>query len=253
MLKNIIVVSSSGLVLFSKEYETSVSQPRLIGSLLTAITEFSKNVAGMPVSYIQLKGVAVTIVATFDISCAIFHDPTDGPEFGKLIATQILSTFISTYSKDLRNNIGTNLKDFEDFQFKIPEAIRSAIAPTLAKLQDCRGIQLAVLVTSDSQVTYTTKDIDQIGFKANLQALKSVANDIMTAAGDTANQVWLDPTPSVRILVQRMSNKQGTLVVKCTNNRPNVEFAKCQEAINEAILTLNNVRFLMSGMEVSTR
>ena len=116
MLKNILVVSSSGLVLFSKEYETSVSQPRLIGSLLTAIAEFSKNVAGMPVSYIQLKGVAVTIVATFDISCAIFHSADDGPEFGKLIATQILSTFFSTYSKDLKNNIGTNLKDFEDFQ-----------------------------------------------------------------------------------------------------------------------------------------
>ena len=252
MLKNILVVSSSGLGLFSKEYETSVSQPRLIGSLLTAIAEFSKNVAGMPVSYIQLKGVAVTIVATFDISCAIFHSADDGPEFGKLIATQILSTFFSTYSKDLKNNIGTNLKDFEDFQFKIPETIRSAIAPTLGKLQDSRGIQLAVLVTSDSQVTYTTKDIDQIGFKANLQALKSVANDMMAAAGDTMNQIWLDPTPKIRILVQRMSNEQGTLVVKCTNNKNNVEFIECQQAINEAIDTLNKISFLMSGMEVST-
>ena len=143
-------------------------------------------------------------------------------------------------------------KIIEDFQFKIPETIRSAIAPTLGKLQDSRGIQLAVLVTSDSQVTYTTKDIDQIGFKANLQALKSVANDMMAAAGDTMNQIWLDPTPKIRILVQRMSNEQGTLVVKCTNNKNNVEFIECQQAINEAIDTLNKISFLMSGMEVST-
>ena len=49
-----------------------------------------------------------------------------------------------------------------------------------------------------------------------------------------------------------MSNEQGTLVVKCTNNKNNVEFIECQQAINEAIDTLNKISFLMSGMEVST-
>eukprot|EP00944_MAST-04C_sp_MAST-4C-sp1_P007242 g7242.t1 len=253
MLKNILIVSSSGLVLFSKEYESSVDQPRLVGSLLTAIKEFSKNVAGMPVSYIQMKGVAVTIVSSYDILCAIFHDGDDGPDFGKLVATQTLSTFISTYSNSLKNNIGMNLKDFEDFQFKIPETVRSTIVPTLEKLQDCRGIQLAILVTNNSKVSYTTKEIDQIGFKANLQALKSIANDIMTATSDTTKQIWIDPNPNVRILVQRISHEQGTLVVKISKNVKRVDFKKCQDAIDEAINTLNKISYLMLSMQVEMR
>ena len=54
MLRNVLIFSSSGLILFSKEFVDSVSQPRLIGSLITALIEFSTTVTGMPVSYIEL-------------------------------------------------------------------------------------------------------------------------------------------------------------------------------------------------------
>ena len=41
-IRNLIVLAPSGLVLFEKEYsKEKIAQPRLLGSLLTAMTEFA--------------------------------------------------------------------------------------------------------------------------------------------------------------------------------------------------------------------
>ena len=39
MLRNVLVITDGGLVLFSKEFVNALAQPRLVGSLLTAILE----------------------------------------------------------------------------------------------------------------------------------------------------------------------------------------------------------------------
>ena len=63
MLRNVLLIATtSGLPLFSKEFLNAVSQPRLIGSLLTAMMEWAVRTTGMPVTYIELTNVAVTIV-----------------------------------------------------------------------------------------------------------------------------------------------------------------------------------------------
>ena len=54
MLHDLLIVSGSGLVLFSKSFDSVVKQPRLTGSLVTAILEFCAATTGVPVSYIQL-------------------------------------------------------------------------------------------------------------------------------------------------------------------------------------------------------
>ena len=64
MIRNILLMATSGVVLFSKEYVHSVAKPRLVGSLLTAMLEFSLVTVGMPVSYIELSGLGVTIVGS---------------------------------------------------------------------------------------------------------------------------------------------------------------------------------------------
>ena len=87
MIRTVILISSSGLVLFQKEFVNAVAQPRLIGSLLTAMIEFSSKVAGMPLSYIELLGCGVSVVTNemAKVNVALFYDLDDGPEFGKLI------------------------------------------------------------------------------------------------------------------------------------------------------------------------
>lgn len=54
MLRDIIIISSSGIVLFSKDFVNVVSQPRLTGPLIKAIMELSTSTIGQPVSYMAL-------------------------------------------------------------------------------------------------------------------------------------------------------------------------------------------------------
>ena len=60
--RNVLVISNGGLVLFSKEFvNAALEQPSLVGSLLTAMLEFSTNNVGAPVCYIELSNIAVSI------------------------------------------------------------------------------------------------------------------------------------------------------------------------------------------------
>ena len=96
MLRNIIIIgATSGLVLFSKEFSNSISQPRMVGSLITAIIEFGQQTTGMGVCYIELSSISVAIVANEDakIVCALFYDREDGALFGRLICGEILKAF----------------------------------------------------------------------------------------------------------------------------------------------------------------
>lgn len=56
--------------------------------------EFSKVAAGMQVAYVELTGVAVTLVGNeaTNTFCALFHDREDGATFGRLIASEVCCT-----------------------------------------------------------------------------------------------------------------------------------------------------------------
>ena len=250
MLKNIIIVSFSGLVLFSKEFNTAVAQPRLIGSLLTAMMEFSSKIAGMPVSYIELKNVASTIVASdaCNVYCALFHDTADGPAFGRLLAVQILNAFVNMYSKNLNNGAaGHDLKDFEDFHFKLKGAMKSCTGPLLAGLQSGGyGVDRALLVSSESKVFPGVHD--QIGFRANLEVLKGVANHVMSIVSDgDVEEVSIDRGEGVRILVHRVPGWKATsLVLQCSNTAVDEQTTKT--AIKDALRTLTKLNRLASSM-----
>ncbi|CAK4080187.1 unnamed protein product [Aphanomyces euteiches] len=175
-------MATSGLVLFSKEFLHAIPQPRLIGSLLTAILEFSAKTTGAPVSYMEFTNVAVTIVVneSAKVFCAIFFDVADGPKFGAFLAKEILAAFVDEYAGDL-GNIGHNLRDFHGFHYKISEVIRESVKPILSTLQQQRGIQKAILVTDDA-VTYATVEVDQLGVLVNMQSLRTLAADTSTKA-----------------------------------------------------------------------
>lgn len=96
-----------------------VAQPRLVGSLIRTMIEFSTKSAGMPVTHIELSHGACTCRAPFvanlavpsletlsvgvsivtdessNVVCALFYDRADGAEFGRLMASDILRAFLS--------------------------------------------------------------------------------------------------------------------------------------------------------------
>jgi hypothetical protein len=170
-------MATSGLVLFSKEFANGVAQPRLIGSLLTAILEFSLQTTGMAVSCIQLGGVSVTIV-TNDASkvfCALFHDKEDAGAFGRLICSEILEAFTREYSSDLGSR---NLKDFHGFHDKIPSIIRNAVNPVLIRLQSQSEIKEVLLAFEDGTVISPGSDVNELAISIHLQGLVRIASDI---------------------------------------------------------------------------
>lgn len=242
-------MTSSGVVLFTKEFENPILQPRLVGPLLAAMVEFSTVTAGMRVSYIELSTVGVTIVVNeaSKLLCAVFLDGDDGAEFGKLLATEILGAFQEEYDSDLVSAAGRNLRDYRGFDTNILNAIRRSVQPILNTLaQSSKGIIKALLVTegsvggSTSKVYSTSTDIDQLGVLANFHALRSHSTDIMAHCNDEVRMVTIESSGSgsgsgtgrnnARILM--WSLHRCTLVVATkTSWRASVHQAQVDEAI----------------------
>jgi hypothetical protein len=179
MIRNVILMATSGLVLFSKEFANGVAQPRLLGSLLTAILEFSLQTTGMAVSCIQLAGVSVTIVTNdaAKVFCALFHDKEDVGPFGRLICCEILDAFTKEYSTDLGSR---NLKDFLGFHSKILHVIRHSVIPVLTRIQSHVGIKKVLLVYEDGSTISPNPTIDtnESAVSLHLQGLLRAASDM---------------------------------------------------------------------------
>ncbi|KDO26032.1 hypothetical protein SPRG_08685 [Saprolegnia parasitica CBS 223.65] len=249
MLRNVLLMATSGLVLFSKEFANAIAQPRLIGSLLTAMLEFSAKTTGAPVSFIEFANVAVTIVTneSAKVCCALFFDPADGPKFGEFLAREVLAAFVDEYASDL-GNIGHNLRDFHGFHFKISEIIRDAVKPILATLQQHRGIQKAILVTEDA-VTHATVEVDQLGVLVNLQSLRNLAANMMAFVGDNAQSVTIQGARNCSIQVSAIE-ANATLVVAFKKGE---HAASCLVAINDAMHMLTRVCLLLKNLHQATR
>jgi hypothetical protein len=273
MIRNVVIMSTSGIVLFTKEFAQGVEHPRLVGSLLTAMLDFSTRLTSAPITYIELTHVAVSIVGVSlagaaggsaaapggsgggggsgsgseaRLYCALVHDRDDGAEFGRLIAQQVLHAFVETYGgggagggpSKLAGGLGHNLKDFDGFHFKIAEVLRNAVKPVLALLQQQRGVQAALLVTDEKVAHAVGGDVDQLGLVANLQAVLSVASDLMAAVGDSPQELWLDVSRTARVLVFCMPAERATLVLQC---RKAVPHARSEAAIASALHLLRRV------------
>eukprot|EP00741_Cyanophora_paradoxa_P021630 tig00000241_g20878.t1 len=148
-LRSFMIISSSGLVVFQKDFTGNGQPSRLVGPLLTVMTEFAIQSVGLPVAYIELEKVAVSIVTSdeYRATCALFHDVDDGPDFGRLIANELVRSFVAEHGKDLEVR-HLNLRDFEGFHAKIPGVLRGAVKPILDNLSGHRGVQLAAVASN---------------------------------------------------------------------------------------------------------
>ncbi|OQR90021.1 hypothetical protein ACHHYP_05870 [Achlya hypogyna] len=250
MLRNVLLMATSGLVLFSKEFAHAIAQPRLIGSLLTAMLEFSAKTTGVPVSFIEFSNVAVTIVTSESarVFCALFYDVADGAKFGAFLAREILTAFVDEYASDL-GNIGHNLRDFHGFHFKISEVIRDSVKPILAALQQHRGVQKAVLVTEDA-VTHATVEVDQLGVLVNLQSLRNLAANMMAFVGDNAHSVTIQGARNCSIQVSSLAPTNATLVVAY---KKGPHAPHCLAAIHDAMHMLTRVCLLIKNLHHGSR
>ena len=170
----------SGVVLYSKEFNNSVAQPRLVGSLLRAMIEFGHQTTGMSVAFIELSNICIAIAnnESSKIFCCLFYDRTDGKHFGKLICSEILNAFIQDYSTE-STQVGWILKEYKGFHKRIFTVIYYAVRPIITHLESIIGIRKAILVRQmeiiDSQ---REEELNQLAILADIPALVELASEI---------------------------------------------------------------------------
>ncbi len=176
-------MATSGLVLFLKEFQNSVAQPKMIGSLITTIVVFGQQTTGMSVSYIEFSHVALSIITNeaSKISCALFYDREDGKLFGRLVCSEILNAFIQDYASEIPH-FGPNLKDFKGFHKRMSLVIYYAVRPVLHKLESMRGI-LHAIVIKDVDIIDTRKldledQLDPIAVLSKIPLLIEASEEI---------------------------------------------------------------------------
>lgn len=225
MLRNILIVTMSGIPVFNKEFLNPIPQPRLIGGLLISMISASRRTLSRKTSYIELENVAITILtdAMSGLVCAVFHDVSDGYEFGKILASQILIRFEREYG---RNPSSTNPQQYEPFHSKIPDVLRGMVHPILEILKRHRGIRHASLITSGNVLSSTNSDLS---ISANLRILISHSTDLMNSALDHPQTLRIEGD-TVNIQIIHVEHLTHLVVVSLKN----ADQKKVDTVVNQA-------------------
>ncbi|KYQ92302.1 hypothetical protein DLAC_06264 [Tieghemostelium lacteum] len=252
MLRSVIIITGKGTLLFEKMWVQSTQMSgkgNMFSSLLTTVQEFSKQSTGMLVSYIEFGESSITIV--YDektaLRCCLFHDVADGPEFGKLIANQLLRGFIEMHQDtDFLHTSVYNISKFNGFANKIYDSISNSPRSIVSQLRTNRGILNSIVVYNDGKsVTSGGGAEDQLGMIANLQAMLSFSNDVLLSKGDRPKEIVLDMENN-NVVISRVG--PASLVCICKKNKdPSVY----QKAISDAVALLDKVFLLLSYLQGS--
>jgi len=240
MIRNVIIMTGAGLVIFEKiwvESETKqTTKGSLFGSLLTAMQEMTRQSTGMIVSYIEFGKVSISVVddPKTKIICILFHDLEDGSDFGRTIATQILASFLEAFpDQPFSGTVNTTL--FSGFTSKIFDAISNSVQSIVLQLQYVRGVIHALVMFDDGTAVMPNQEEDQLGIVANLQPMITFSTDIMMSKKERPKLLTLDMSRQL-VFVHRIG--EACLVVVCKKNIKSPNYAP---AIDHAVIMLTKV------------
>jgi len=240
MLQSLLIMSSSGLLLFHKVFgRAQEMKTAFLGGVVTAILKMSAHKTGLTASYIELTKVGVAMASNSKASVALFVDIEDGMEFAKLLAREILDAFTTMYMTELDEKLNTP-DTFGAFNGKVVEVIANAVRPVLDNLQDQRGIKLALLISGDT-MRHFTQEVDKLSVLANHQALLNAVTDLLNANGDTPMSITLK-AKTTSLVLHRI--ERTSLVVVYKNA---VDESICLEAINKTVKMLRKLLAIVPG------
>jgi hypothetical protein len=254
MLRSFMIISGrGGIVLYRKDFAVSLAQPRMIAGLVTALCDFSAAAVGLPVAHIRLDLVAITVVdspspaGTADgedsrLRCAVFHDPSDGELFGRLVASDLLHAFMDAYAAPLAALTSHNPDLFKSFSARVRPALADLITPFMTVLERDVDVHAALLFRhsrapgvlghAPDEVWYAGAAAGPSAAAANLppdlHALVQVADDFLVVAGDTMASVRLGD----RVHIRRI--RRATLVVVAAVQSPQAEGSRVSQGAAQA-------------------
>jgi hypothetical protein len=242
MLHNVLIMTGSGLAVFEKIWvhdpKRQVSEKgRLFGSLITTMQEFSRQSTGMVVTYVEFGQIAVSIVddARTKLICTLFHDLTDGADFGKIIATSILRSFLETFP-DVNFSGAPNVATFNAFGNRIFDAINNSVKSILQQLQTSKGVSSAIVLSDNySESVVATSEEDPLGMVANLAPILSSSQSLFSHLKQQPKVISLEMSRQV-VFVHKIEDH--FLVTICKKNvNPPIYIP----AIEKSILLLEKV------------
>ncbi|RYG51668.1 hypothetical protein EON67_02890 [archaeon] len=139
MLQSVLLISGSGLVLFSRHFDRA-GPHRLFGGLLRTLIELAGGTTGgAALTHLSFTSSSLFIAShpELPLYCALFYDKEEDRrleyEFGRVIAVKLVSAFGDEYGSELAgNSYGHALATFKAFAYRIPSLIRD-VATTLVQ------------------------------------------------------------------------------------------------------------------------
>jgi hypothetical protein len=172
MLRNIIILITSGMILYSKEFPDSVPQPRLVGMfIINPMVERIRLTTGMQICFVNFSKVSVAMAHSDDIQ--------DGKLFGKLLCNEVLHPFVQDYTPKL-GQVGRNLKDFQGFSEKLQKDILYSVRPIITSVENKLGVKTSLLLLDAEVVNSQKSDIDITKFSilSNIPCLVDLVDEM---------------------------------------------------------------------------
>eukprot|EP01100_Stratorugosa_tubuloviscum_P007135 TRINITY_DN2999_c0_g1_i1.p1 TRINITY_DN2999_c0_g1~~TRINITY_DN2999_c0_g1_i1.p1 ORF type:complete len:256 (-),score=100.74 TRINITY_DN2999_c0_g1_i1:51-818(-) len=253
MLRNALILSSSGLLLFVKEWVKGIDQKKinLFSGLLRSLQEYSKQSFGLPLTFLQFATTGITIVEdnSTGLICVLLHDFEDGEQLGNIIATHILSGFVDEYSNSFNFTNGglINQSLFRSYANKLADVIGSATKGILYQLKEVRGIQTSLLYDdkSDTSEPISTDVLeDQLGIAANLKALIGYSRNLMLAKKDSPNIIYLEMSQQII----QVSHVWQQIYLVCISQKA-INPSTYQKNIESAISQIQKILEITSNLQ----
>jgi len=231
----------------------SEQKATIYGGLITTIQTLAKQSLSMHPTYIEYDQVAVTVVLDADYErssmvCALFHDVDDGPDFGRLIAKAILSGFLKEYPEfsTVGRKPSIQNQKMTTFSNKLVDIISNAAQSILSQVKaKHKGLVSALLLFDEGQNPVTSGKLDDhVGAVANLQALISFSDGIMSARQDVAQSITLELFEKI-VFIHRLRNGRASLVCIC---KKSIKKSVHLQHIEETVSLLEKLFVLQSNL-----
>jgi len=198
-LDSILVMSSSGLMLYRRDYQhlatplsptaslSSSTNTSMQASVLATLVEVSQHATGLPLSFILLNSRAIAVSSQNSITLALHFAIAPSASldedthilfrsFASTLAGTLLASFLALFpTLETRGVVAS--RDFDAFGGRIPDALRNTAKQILNELSLDVAISNCILVERDN-VIHSTGGVEALSFLANLQVLNSTANDL---------------------------------------------------------------------------
>ena len=196
MLQSVLVFTSSGLVLYSRQYGPREVQ-RMVGALLRSICALADRVVGARLELIELSATSVCVASIPDaggLHCAVLLD-RDAPrnvmlELGRSLGGRLLLAFADDFSGELEGAAGHSLGTYRAFAARLPQVFRECVRAALQAVVVTPGVDGAVMATDDGLLAEAVlapdapRELDDVAILASARPLLVAASDLMTTLGD---------------------------------------------------------------------